>query len=272
MGCEVIVQGASAGEQTAVQRLFEQRERIFSRFLAGSELSRVNEAAGRPVEVSPTFATMLALAHSAELATGGLVTPTLGAELEEAGYDRDFAQLTPDAAPAEPIERGKPDVTIRGRLLLLGEGVRLDLNGVVKGRTVDDALRLLAGPGWVAAGGDLATRGPVVVELPCGGSVTLLEGGIATSGSDRRRWLRAGQLQHHLIDPRTGRPAVSPWRQVTVCGGSCLSADVAAKAAFLLGPAGPVWLDQRNIPGRFVTAAGNVRLNQAWRRSLGVAA
>ena len=38
-----------------------------------------------------------------------------------------------------------------------------------------------------------------------------------------------------------------------MCGLSCLGADVAAKAAFLLGAAGPAWLDVRGIPGRFVT-------------------
>ena len=47
----------------------------------------------------------------------------------------------------------------------------LDLNGVVKGRTVDDALTLLDERGWVSAGGDLATTTPVSVGLPGGGSV-----------------------------------------------------------------------------------------------------
>ena len=77
-----------------------------------------------------------------------------------------------------------------------------------------------------------------------------------------------GSVQHHLIDPRTGVPSDSPWLQVTVCGASCLSADIAAKAAYLSGPAGPAWLDARNIPGRFVTAAGVIQVNRAWARSL----
>ena len=60
---------------------------------------------------------------------------------------------------------------------------------------------------------------------------------------------RGGELQHHLIDPRTGTPADSPWEQVTVSGDTCLAADVAAKAAFLLGYDGPDWLD-RTRPAR----------------------
>src|SRR5215469_11649483 len=96
MGCEVVVQGASASELRAIRKLFRQRENTFSRFIAHSELNHVNRAAGQPVEVSPAFAAMLALATLAEHQTGGIVTPTLGAELEAAGYDRDFESLGDD--------------------------------------------------------------------------------------------------------------------------------------------------------------------------------
>ena len=96
----------------------------------------------------------------------------------------------------------------------------------------------------------------------------LVRGALATSGSSARAWLRGGRLQHHLIDPRTGRPAESPWEQVTVCGATCFAADVAAKAAFLLGEAAPNWLDERGLPGRFLTDAGEEVVNESWRRRL----
>ncbi len=269
MGCEVVVHGASGAERDAIRLLFRDRDRIFSRFLPGSELNRVNSSSSRPVLVSQAFSDMLAIALEAEHQTGGLITPTLSAELEAAGYDRDFASLgDDDPRPPAAIERRSRTVRVSGRLLFAPEGVRLDLNGVVKSRTVDDALGLLDGPGCVSAGGDLAVRGSIVVALPRGGAVDLLGGGMATSGSDHRRWLRDGRLQHHLIDPATGRPAASPWEQVTVCGASCLNADVAAKAAFLLGAAGPAWLDRHNLPGRFVTPAGAILANRAWAASL----
>ena len=82
----------------------------------------------------------------------------------------------------------------------------------------------------------------------------LVSGGLATSGKTKRRWFRGGEEQHHLIDPSTGRPSMSSWDEVTVCGTSCLVADVAAKAAFLLGEDGPSWLDERGLPGRFLAA------------------
>jgi thiamine biosynthesis lipoprotein len=94
--------------------------------------------------------------------------------------------------------------------------------------------------------------------------VTLRAGGLATSGRSHCRWLRAGEWQHHLIDPCTGRPSASRWDEVTVAASSCLQADVAAKAAFLLSDDGPAWLDERGLPGRFLEA-GRATENDAWR-------
>ena len=88
---------------------------------------------------------------------------------------------------------------------------------------------------------------------------------LATSSVARRIWLRGGAPQHHLIDPQTGRPATTPWRDVTVAAGSCLAADIAAKAALLKDDEGPAWLDARRLAGRFVTAAGEVVCSDTWR-------
>jgi thiamine biosynthesis lipoprotein len=146
--------------------------------------------------------------------------------------------------------------------------VTLDLNGVVKSKTVDDALAY-AGRRWISAGGDIGTKaGDVVAALPAGGAVRVDRGAIATSGTDRRRWLRGGRRQHHLIDPRTGSPSRSPWRYVTASAATCLGADVAAKIGYLRGATGPAWLAERGIAARFVTEAGVEVLNDVWRRSL----
>jgi thiamine biosynthesis lipoprotein len=265
MGCDVVVEGGSASELERIRQLFEERDAAFSRFRPGSELNRVNDAGG-PTLVSPLFARMVEAALWARETTAGLVDPTLGAALEAAGYDRDFGSLDADGAvpaPAQPSGH----VALYGRVLLLRRGTRLDLNGVVKACAVDDAAGLLSGTGFVSAGGDLATRGPVDVALPGGGAVRLVSGGLATSGRTKRRWLRGGEEQHHLIDPATGRPSASRWEEVTVCGATCLAADVAAKAAFLLGDDGPGWLDDRGLPGRFVRS-GSVYENHRWRESV----
>jgi thiamine biosynthesis lipoprotein len=269
MGCAIVVGGATGAELAAVEQLFRRREQLFSRFLPGSELNRVNRASGRLILVSQLFADTLTIALQAAEQTGGLVDPTLGAALEAAGYDRDFALLTDDPAPAGAASLGAwRAVVLRGRLVGLPRGVRLDLNGVVKALAVDDALALLTRDGFVSAGGDLAVRGELNIALPDDATVLLRQGALATSGSAKRHWQRGGQPQHHLIDPASGRPAHSPWQQVSACGTDCLAADIAAKAGFLLGDAGPAWLDQRAIPARFLTATGQAHSNESWRRSM----
>ncbi len=269
MGCEVVVAGATVEELARIRSLFEERDAVFSRFRSDSELSRVNAAAGRPLGVSPLFADMVETALWAARETGGLVDPTLGGALEAAGYDRDFAVLAPDPRPPGQALPARPgSVRLVGNVVALAPGTRLDLNGVVKAAAVDDALELLRGPGFVSAGGDLAARGEVDVAVPGGAAVRLVSGGLATSGRSRRRWLRGGEEQHHLIDPASGLPAWGPWEQVTVCGSSCLAADVAAKASYLLGEDGPDWLDERGLPGRFVRDDGTAHENRAWRASL----
>jgi thiamine biosynthesis lipoprotein len=268
MGCDIVVGGAGDDELRAVRDLFEAREQAFSRFRAGSELTRVNATAAPAVAVSDLFAETLADALRAVEQTGGLVDPTLGAALEGAGYDRDFALMRSDHLPPAPGTPGRaPEVALKGRLLTRPHGIKLDLGGVVKARAVDDALALLTGPGFVAAGGDIAASAGTVVGLPGGETLTLRRGGVATSGTTRRRWRRGGVVQHHLIDPATGCPSSSIWSLVTVAAASCRDADVAAKAAFLLGADGPGWLDERGLPGRFESASG-VLANHAWRRAL----
>jgi thiamine biosynthesis lipoprotein len=266
MGCDVLLPDGAALD--GVQALFDARDRRFSRFQDSSELNSVNANPRGAALVSEEFASMLSLALDAARATGGLVTPAVGGALIAAGYDRDFPRLPLDGVAVEPARVPSfQSLTLRGVALLRTEPVTLDLNGVVKGQTVDDALELL-GHGWVSAGGDIATTVPLVVGLPGGDTITLERGGLATSSVTRRAWRRGGVRQHHLIDPQDGLPSRSPWSEVTVAAQSCYVADVAAKAALLLGPAGPSWLDRRRLAGRFVDHGGRVTVSERWLQAV----
>ncbi len=272
MGVDVLVRGATEPELADVRRLFEDWDATFSRFRAGSELNRINADPSPVVLLSRPFAYALREALAAAARTDGLVDPTLGAALEAAGYDRDFDDLADDPRPpGTPVAGRWQALRLDRRLLFRPPGTVLDLNGTVKALAVDSALELIGGDAVVAAGGDLAARGGIDVALPGGESLRLVAGGIATSGSTKRGWHRAGAWQHHLLDPRTGRPAESRWDEVTVAAASCLAADVSAKAAFLLSDDGPGWLDERGLPGRFL-AGEDVVVNAAWQDALPLAA
>ena len=61
------------------------------------------------------------------------------------------------------------------------------------------------------------------------------KGAVATSGRDYRRWQVGGVWQHHILDPRTGRPAETDILSATVVAPDAYRAEVGAKTAFILG-------------------------------------
>lgn len=249
-----------------VQAHFEAVERRFSRFLADSELSRLNGADGA-VTVSPELFDALQTAKRCFEWSEGLFDPLVGGALLDAGYDASFERLGHGASPRSPRH---PRVTARSlaldvatRTVRRPPGGCIDLAGLVKGRAVDEASALLPAPALVEAGGDARLRGPgpeggfwlVDVESPLDADrvvVTLAvrEGGVATSAPNRRCWRHEGRWAHHLVDPRTQAPVESDLAQVTVVADTAEEADVLAKVAFLLGrSAGAALLDAR--PGVF---------------------
>jgi len=235
---------------------FERLEQVMSRFRDDSELSRLNRE-GSIAEASPDLVRVVELSLEAREATQGRFDPTVHDAVVAAGYDRTFDAVAP-ATIADPVEapaRCGGAVHVTGPTIELEPGIRLDLGGIGKGYAADRVAELLAvaGPCLVNAGGDIAVRGgswPVGVTDEI--TLELTRGGLATSGRDRRRWLRNGEEQHHLIDPATGLPAAGTPIRVTVVADSAAAAEVAAKTAFLGGTV--------DLPHVVVTAEGNTVL------------
>jgi FAD:protein FMN transferase len=243
----------------AVEDEFERLEQLLSRFRPDSDLSRLNRE-GRLV-AAPDLVEVTELALDARARTGGSFDPTVHDAVVAAGYDRTFEDVAPEAdAPAVQAACGGAVRVDRGTMTIeLDPGVRLDFGGIGKGYAAERAAEVLAvaGPCLVNAGGDVAVRGgswPIGVETPDGTLTLELErGGLATSGRDRRRWSRGGEEQHHLIDPATGRPAVSGLLRVTVVADDAVEAEVLAKTLFLAGEDEATALDADAV---LVTADG----------------
>jgi thiamine biosynthesis lipoprotein len=223
-------------------------ESRWSRFLPMSEVSRLNRAAGQPIVVSDETTRLLQAAVEGWQRTEGLFDPTVLGDVVRAGYDRTFADLPPDRREAPPSRwrRGAETIRVGDGLARLAKGVAFDPGGIGKGLAADIVAAELVHQGaervLVDIGGDLrvAGRPPAggwSIALPDGGCVRLDAGGVATSGASRRRWLIAGSEHHHLIDPRTGRPAALPAdRTVTVLAAAAWQAEVLATAAIVAGP------------------------------------
>lgn len=223
-------------------------ESLLSRFDPDSELSRLNRL-GRLLP-GADLARVVAAALAARVETAGRFDPTVLPALRAAGYDRDLAQVQAhDAGPAGPPVPAGGTVRIDDRTgeIVLGVGVQLDLGGIAKGDAADRAVAILsqAGPAMAVVGGDLAVSGPrrdgtgwpVAVDGAGDLVVSIDRGGLATSGTDRRRWSRDGASMHHVIDPRTGAPSHTDLQCATAAAPSAARAEVLATDLLLLGGA-----------------------------------
>lgn len=266
-----------------------------SRFRPDSEIARIDAADGRPVEVSELLADAVAAALDAARLTDGDVDPTVGSAIVELGYDRDFARLPADA-PAVPVRvRAVPgwrqvQFDRARRTVQVGSGVRLDLGATAKAFAADRSAHRLAdalGCGVVVSlGGDVAVAGPApaggwpirLQDLPSrpgepvagpSATVSIASGGLATSSTAVRRWRRGGQWMHHLVDPRTGLPAATPWRTVSVAAATCQQANTASTAAVIRASDAPRWLDALGLPARLVSTDGIVTTVGGWPKEAG---
>jgi thiamine biosynthesis lipoprotein len=286
---DVVAPVAATEAGPLVKILFDDWDRRFSRFRADSELSRVNAAAGRTVRVDEVFVEVLRAAIAAAHATDGLFDPTVGARMIALGYDRTFVELPADSAAGRvlaPWSAGawrSIEIDPLASTVRVPSGSSLDFGGIAKGMAVDAALDLLAareiGQAAVDAGGDLAVRGtppsldawPIaLVEADDVPAVRIADGALATSSTTRRRWRVSGEDRHHLLDPRTGLPAASGLRSVTVLATSCRLAEVAAKTALLLGrEGGERFLATHGLSGVLITDAGSALPVGRWRTDHG---
>jgi thiamine biosynthesis lipoprotein len=272
MGCRMIAMLDSPSPQAAetlaqTPNWFEEWEQALSRFRSESELSRLNHSAGLPVQVSQTLWDVFQAARKAEKASAGLVTATLLDALLSAGYDRSF-DLLPKERLAAPVSGwhfigslAEVDADPETRTLILPVDMQLDFGGVAKGWAAQQAARRLSvnGPALVSAGGDVAisaeqTSGelwPLAIDDPFHHGEflnTLMLGacGVATSGTDHRRWKQGGHWNHHIIDPRTSQPAQTDIVTATVVAPDVLQAEMAAKTVLISGSLqGLAWIEER---------------------------
>jgi thiamine biosynthesis lipoprotein len=248
---------APAFERT--RRYIEAAEQRFSRFSAHSELTLLNQSEGEWFEASADLFAVLKLAQSCFYQTGGLFDPSILPDLKRAGYDRSMDELNlaqPLPAPAwAPQTRDRFDALIledQTRRVWMPGDMQIDLGGIAKGWIAGQAADILiqgASACAVNTGGDM-----VLVGLPQGQSaweiglenphhpeqnlarLTVRPGVVATSSTVKRSWQQGGLRRHHLIDPRTGQPAVSNWLSVTVYAPQAVTAEVFAKALLIAGP------------------------------------
>jgi thiamine biosynthesis lipoprotein len=275
----VCERGGLAAALAHVKRTVAAFDLACSSFREDSELALLNASPGESVVVSPLLFSAVREALLAARVTSGAVDPTVGQVLIAHGINPPMSDrpIRIEAVPGyEVVKLDDASQTIR-----LPGGVRLDLGATAKALAADrcaSAAHRAAGCGvLVGLCGDIAAGG----SAPAGGwsirvtddhrkpdgpgqTVAIQRGGLATSSVTVRQATRAGEVSHHLIDPGTGRPALGPWRTVSVHADSCLEANTASTAAIVLGRDAPDWLQQHGLAARLVGHDGAVLRTPGW--------
>lgn len=248
--------GLASSLENEVFAEMERLEKLFSRTIEGSEVNRINLAAGeKPVMVDEEVLYVLERALYYACLSEGYFDPTIGPLIDAWGFLGQEFRL-PGQAEIESalalvdysLVQVNPDSST---VFLPVTGMSIELGGIAKGYIVDKAMEILKDAGvkhaFINAGGDIGLIGSkpdgdpwrigvrhpredeIIAVFPLSGRA------VVTSGDYQRFFTEDGVNYHHLLDPNTGYPA----RQlisVTIIAETVLEADALSTAIFILGP------------------------------------
>lgn len=270
----ISVRDPDAGHgRAAIERGFAEIERLealLSEWREASEISALNRRAGDGwTPVSQDTLAVLEASRVLASETGGAFDPTVLPLVRLWGFAGGEPAVPDPIAIASTRERvGWETIEIdarAGRARLARPGAAIGLGAIGKGFIADRVLAGVRAAGvpaaMVKASGDLAFYGgsasrpwPIAIEDPARPGEALaeldrLEGGISTSAPT---WRSAGDAQiHHLLDPHTGRPARGV-RSATVVAPNATRSDALSTAVFVMGDAGPAFVEARPDVGAVI--------------------
>lgn len=166
------------------------------------------------------------------------------------------------------------------RAYLKKAGQAVDLGGIAKGFAADEVKRILLENGVKSAlinlGGNIVAVGKqpdgqpwnIGIQNPAAprgeflGMLSAADCAVVTSGSNERFFIKDGERFHHLLDPRTGRPARSGLLSVTVICPNSVMADALSTALFVGGMQKSSLLQKYDAEAIFATEQGEIFATQ----------
>ncbi len=279
----------TAALQTKVEMELLAVNEAMSTYMPESEISRFNRLEEDEVfPVGERFQDVLVRSFEIFQQTNGSFDPTLGPLINLWGFG-EAGQKGEGPAEAEIQEVLKRvgmtllKLTDAGLTKTVAD-VEINLSAIAKGYGVDRVAGLLRAEGYeniyVEIGGELLCRGVNGFDIPwrIGVQVPAMNAsekamqvvgvenrGLATSGDYRNYVVDDAGLRHHILDPRTGRPAKHTLASVSVLAEDCMTADAVATALFVMGTEeGIAWVEaQAGLDALFIDREGEGYKNTA---------
>lgn len=233
--------------------------------LENSTVHMINRANGSSIQVSDEILAMLSKAQEVYSSTGGALDLSTYPLSQLWGFiDLDTENHEEGNIPSEEEIQQKLDllcfdsITVDDHNVSIPSGSAISFGAVAKGYASDAAVAMLKDSGVnsaiVSLGGNVQTLGDqkpdgslwnVAIQDPNSsddylGILQVGETAVITSGSYERYFEKDGVRYHHIIDPKTGKPADNDLVSVTIVCDSGLTADALSTAMFVLGSEGAI--------------------------------
>lgn len=253
---------------------------MFSVTNPDSEISQINQAGGKPVEVSPETATLIKKGLYYGKLSNGAFDITVGKVSSLWNFTSEDASVPDPAAIADALKHVDYEkVLVSGNTVTMQDPeAALDLGAIAKGYIADRLKEYLEKEGVQHAninlGGNVQTIGGkpdgsdfnIGIQEPFSESgfpitsVKINDQSIVTSGTYQRYFEKDGTLYHHILDPRTGYPCQNGLSSVTIITDSSLTADALSTTCFALGPEDGLKLVNQldNVDGVFIDSENEI--------------
>ena len=258
----VSIQIYHPNQEAAMDQVFaymEEMEEMFSTNLEGSDVYKINQAAGiEAVKVHSETFEVIERAKEVAQESQGLFDISIGALTnlwqigsEEARVPKDHEIQT----AIKKIDYKKIILDPKEQTVMLEEkGMALELGGISKGYIGSGVVDILGKHGITtaivnlggnvivmgtnpsnAAGWNVGVQDPDQIRGEIVGSQRVTNGAIVTSGIYERYLEQDGKKYHHIMDPRTGYPLENKISGVTVFSPTSFDGDSYSTALFLMG-------------------------------------
>lgn len=229
---------------------------MFSATNPDSEISKINQAGGNPVEVSSETATLIKKGLYYGKLSNGAFDITVGKVSGLWDFTAEDPTIPDAAAIADALEHvDYRKVLVSGNTVTMQDPeASIDLGGIAKGYIADQLKKYLEKEGVrhanINLGGNVQTIGGkpdgsdfnIGIQEPFSEtgipitSVKINDQSIVTSGTYQRYFEKDGTIYHHILDPKTGYPCQNGLSSVTIITDSSLTADALSTTCFVLGP------------------------------------
>lgn len=254
-------------------------EALLSRTVETSDVSRINQAMGKPVTVSPETITLLQEGIRYGELSGGLFDITIAPASSLWDFTAESPALPDPSALSEAVSHvDYRKISISGNTVTMADAdAQIDLGGIAKGYIADRLKEYLVSQSVnhavINLGGNVLTVGGrpdgtpfrVGIQRPFDERNSILTTvdvtgrSVVSSGSYERYFIWNDTLCHHILDPSTGYPIDSGLAGVTILSDYSVDGDALSTTCFALGKEKGMELIQTldGVDALFIDTDGN---------------